>query len=351
MRDFFGPTTFNPLDLTQTSFGWFATRYVTHFCAPIFVFLAGVSASLYGGSVKRSELAVFLVTRGMWLVLLECTVVSLSWGALWGGVITLQVIWALGVSMMVLAGVVFLGRPAQCLLALVLVAGHNLLDGLHAEDLGVGGGLWSLLHAPGFHNLGIVKVFVLYPLVPWVGVMVAGYWAAPLLWGVSGAPLADAKRAQTATRRLVVAGLGLLLLMVLLRIDNVYGNPEPWLTQARGAVYSAMSFINFSKYPPSLLYLCMTLGLGALLLGALLRCPARYLQVLLVFGKVPMFFYLVHLPLIHIGSHVWSLSRFGQPGAWGMTGGPAPESYAPDLGFVYGVWALYLLLMYPACRW
>ena len=341
VRDFFGPTPFRPLDLTQTTPAWFLTRYVTHVCAPIFVFLAGVSAGLYGQRVARPVLARFLVTRGVWLIFLECTFVSLSWGALFGGVVFLQVIWVLGVSMIVLAGLVYLPRSAVAAIALVLIAGHNALDTWQAADFRNLGWLWSLLHGRGFHSLGVGKVYVSYPVLPWIGVMAAGYAAAPWLQ----------RDIAMRQRGLLLAGGGLLVLTVVLRAGNMYGDPQPWSAQVRGDVYSVFSFINFEKYPPSLLFLCVTLALGAWALALLSRIPQARLQWLLVFGKVPMFFYLVHLPLIHIGAQIWAWERYGQPAGWAFSGARPPADYVPDLVWVYGMWAAYVIVMYAACRW
>ncbi len=255
----------------------------------------------------------------MWLIFLECTVVSLSWGALLGGVVFLQVIWALGVSMIVLAGLVHLPRSAVAVIAVALIAGHNALDAWRAADFPNLGWLWSVLHEKGLHSLSVGKVFVSYPVLPWIGVMAAGYVCAPWL------------QEDTALRqrRLLLAGGALLVLTVLLRAGNVYGDPHPWTAQVRGNVYSVFSFLNFEKYPPSLLFLCATLGLGAWTLAVLVRVPQARLQWLVVFGRVPMFFYLVHLPLIHIGAQVWAWNRYGQLAGWGFSGARPPAGLRP----------------------
>lgn len=343
VRDFFGPAPFDPLDLVHSTPGWFMTRYITHFCAPIFVFLAGVSAYLYGQTVTRPALSRYLLTRGLWLILLEATLISLSWGALLGGVVVFQVMWALGMSMVVLAGLIWLPRSVIAIFALTLILGHNALDGWHAKDFGVWGWLWSLLHEPGFHGTGIGRsgMFLLYPLFPWLGVMALGYLVAPVLQGEAG----------VRERNLLLAGALMLALMVALRAFNGYGDPQSWSVQARGSVYSALSFIHFQKYPPSLLYLCMTLGLGAWALAAMARISPSRLQGLLVYGRVPLFFYLIHLPLIHIGAHIWSLARYGQPAGWNQLRLPVPAGYEPSLLFVYAIWLLYLFGLFFACRW
>ena len=342
VRDFFGPTPFNPLDLTQTTPAWFLTRYVTHLCAPVFVFLAGVSAGLYGQGVARPVLTRFLVTRGVWLIFLECTVVSLSWGALFGGVVFLQVIWALGVSMIVLAGLVHLPRSAVAAIALALIAGHNALDTWHAADFPSLGWLWSLLHEKGLHSLSVGKVlrFVSGAAVDRRhGSRLRGRALVAGRHGAAATPFAAGRR------RAVNADGGLA------RRQCVWRPATVERRKSRGDVYSVFSFINFEKYPPSLLFLCVTLGLGAWALAVLSRIPQARLQWLLVFGKVPMFFYLVHLPLIHIGAQVWAWNRYGQLAGWGFSGARPPADYAPDLLLVYGVWAAYMLVLYFACRW
>lgn len=343
VRDFFGVTPFALLDLKQTTSGWFVTRYITHLCAPIFVFLAGCSAWLYGQALSKRELSRYLVTRGFWLIFLECTFISLSWGALLGGVVSLQVIWVLGLSMVLLAALLYLPRWAIGMLAVMLMGTHNLLDGWQIKDFGEWGWLWSVLHEPAFHPSGVEKtgVYVAYPLLPWLGVMLAGYFCAPYLQG----------DARVRHRRLLIAGGVLLLAMLLLRATNWYGDPHPWEVQARGALYTVFSFFHFEKYPPSLLYLCITLGFGAWILAALAYINPARLEWLTVYGRVPMFFYLLHLPMIHLGAQTWAILRYEQLSGWDYVNVPAPKDYEPSLLFVYLVWLGYLAALYFACRW
>ena len=254
-----------------------------------------------------------------------------------------QVMWAMGMAMVLLAGLIWLPRHLLALMAVLLIGGHNLFDNTHAKDLHNWGVLWSFLHERGFHAFGIENtgIYLAYPLLPWLGVMLAGFWVAPYLQGA----------ADLRQRRLWLFGGALLLLMLILRSGNWYGDPHAWSSQARGAAYSLMSFINFEKYPPSLLYLCMTLGLGAWAMAALARIAPERLQWLLVFGRVPLFFYLIHLPLIHIGSHIWAILRYEQLAGWNFKSIPAPKDYEPSLLFVYAVWAAYMVALYFACRW
>jgi uncharacterized membrane protein len=271
-------------------------------------------------------------------VLLECTVVSLSWGSLFRGVVLLQVIWALGMSMIVLAGLIYLPRIGIALFALVLILGHNTFDAWHGTELGVWAKLWPILHERHFYAFGIGEsgVYLLYPLIPWIGVMALGYVFAPVLQY----PAAQRERV------LLLCGAGLLALLLVLRLPNWYGDAVPWQEQARGPLFTFFSLINFTKYPPSLQYLCLTLGLGAWILAALARARAQQLRYLLVFGSVPMFFYLLHLPALHIGGIVWNwlqatvLSSF------------IPASQGPSsLLLVYVIWMVYLVGLYFACRW
>ena len=249
-RDFFGMGGFNPRDVAEPAL--FLTRWITHFCAPVFIFLAGLSAYLYGargrsvGTVSR-----FLLTRGLWLILIELTVVRLAWTfSLDVTHFTAQVIWVIGASMVLLAGLVYLPRWAIATIGLAMIAGHSLLDGVSAEQFGPAGFAWNLLHQPGALRFGNeTRVFALYPLIPWAGVMATGYVLGPVM-----------QRDEGSRRRwLVGLGAGLTAGFVLLRATNLYGDPAAWQSQ-NGPLATALSFINCEKYPPSLLYLMMTLG-------------------------------------------------------------------------------------------
>jgi len=277
-RDFFGPDAHH-LDAATTPPALYLTRWVTHLCAPTFVFLAGVGAAL--SSLPTRALARFLALRGLFLIALELTVIGRSWTfELAWRFQPLQVIWALGVSMVILAGLVFLPKRVVAMLSIVVIAGHNLLDGVRSDGLG-----WTLLHqerpvelAPG-HTL-----FVAYPILPWAAVMALG-WALGDLW----------KRADRR-RLLTIGGVSLLALFALLRLPNLYGDPHPWVAQ-ESAVRTAMAIFRVEKYPPSLAYLCVTLGITLLGLAALDR--VRRGGPFETFGRVPLFFYLIHLPAIH----------------------------------------------------
>jgi uncharacterized membrane protein len=346
-RDFFhnGVYHFDPLDLSRTTPAIFLTRWITHFCAPVFVFLAGTGAFLSTTRGKsKCELSWFLLTRGAWLVFLELTWVKcFGWTFAFDfSSVSLIVIWALGCSMIVLAGLVYLPTWAVSTFGLAMILGHNVLDGVKPEDLGAFGGLWRVLHAGG--DIELARGFHAiagYPLVPWVGVMAAGYAAGQLM-------------TQASKRRRVLATLGIsfVLLFVILRLTRVYGEPHRWSEQA-SPLWTLLSILDCRKYPPSLCYLLMTLGPALLFLALFDDGAPRRLRPLLVFGRVPMFFYLLHLPLIHGLSVLVNFIRFGHANwLYGNTEGVKPP---PDAGFalpiVYIAWAAVILMLYPACLW
>jgi uncharacterized membrane protein len=329
-RHFFTSPNVEPLDLTVTTPILFATRWVTHFCAPVFSFLAGTGAFLAGarGKPKRA-LSWFLLTRGIWLIVLELTVVHFGFGgpSLRVALITL---WALGGSMIVLSGLVFLPSWAIGGLALVILAGHNALDGIQ------GGTLWNLLHTPGPIA---PRVFVGYPLLPWIGVMAAGYACGELF------VLPPERR----RRWLWALGISMVIAFGILRAGNFYGNPAPWSRQA-SLVYSVMSFINTEKYPPSLLYLLMTLGPSLIALGLLDRVRVSRSNFVVVFGRVPMFFYLLHLYVLHVPAWLWFGRKYGLEVLW-FGYGTTPPDYGVSLRAAYLVWIGGVLALYPLCKW
>ena len=332
-RDFFGAAGFNPRDVSEPAL--FLTRWVTHFCAPTFIFLAGLSAFLYGSGRGTAETSRFLVVRGLWLIVIEFTIVRLGWTFNLGPFqeFTAGVIWVIGVSMIALAALVWLPRWAIAGVALVMIASHNLLDGIRADQFGDGGALWHILHQPGVAHLGDgIKLFVLYPLVPWIGVMAAGYALGPVMQREPGA------------RQRLLFGLGAAVTLgfVLLRASNLYGDPAPWTGQATWLA-TVLSFLNCEKYPPSLLYLMMTLGPALMLLAAFEHARGWLAGVLATFGQVPFFFYVVHIYLIHALAVAAGLA---------MTGTLASN---PGIGLslagIYLIWLLVLVLLYPVCRW
>jgi uncharacterized membrane protein len=339
VRAYFTEARFDPTDLTRTDLALFATRWITHYCAPVFVFLAGASAWIAGTRRTRGQLARFLVSRGVWLILLELTVISFGWyfSTQWTVGARAQVIWAIGASMVVLAGLTYLPRMAVAAVGLAMVLGHNLLDGIAPAAFGAFAPLWQILHVPG--PLGIVPVFLRYPLVPWAGVMALGYAAGHAVFSQDAA----------APRRIAWAGVLILLGFVVLRAINGYGDPSPRLDDGSPALL-AMSFLNVTKYPPSLLFVLMTLGPALIALSLLHRAKGPVADVLVTFGRVPFLFYVTHLYLVHALAVVAGVAQ-GFPGVAMRTfSGLLPEGYGFGLPVVYAVWLCVVAALYPVCR-
>jgi uncharacterized membrane protein len=340
-RDFFGAGGMNPRDVADPAL--FVTRWITHFCAPVFVLLAGVSAFLYGARGRTSgELSWFLLTRGVWLIVVEFTLVRIGWTfALTADVLVLQVIFALGASMVALAALVHLPRGAIATIAIVLIAGHNLFDGIRAEQFGAFGWVWSVLHQPAMlEPAGGPRLLALYSLVPWVGVMAAGYALGPLV---------KAERSVRVTW-LLVLGVALSVGFVLLRASNAYGDPQPWSPQ-QTPLATILAFVNCEKYPPSLLYLMMTLGPALVLLAGFESARGRLAGIITTFGRVPLAYYLAHIYLIHALAVVYFWST-GADVFWlfgNLPGKPATSGLG--LAGVYAVWLVVLVVLYPLCRW
>ncbi|GAA4329641.1 heparan-alpha-glucosaminide N-acetyltransferase domain-containing protein [Mucilaginibacter gynuensis] len=336
-RDFFTHNSYDPTDLTKASTGLFLTRFITHFCAPTFVFLAGTGAflSLNRGKTK-GEASVFLLTRGLWLVLLELTVVGIGWSFDPGiHFLFVQVIWALGISMVVLSLLIYLPVPAIAAVGLVMIFGHNLLDSIKPENFEGGKAAWHFIHVMGMADLSKdYHVFVLYPLIPWIGVMAVGYSFGKLF------KLEPDKRQKL----FYTIGASTLALFVIVRAYNHYGDPNQWTDQ--GVWYrTILSFVNVQKYPPSLDYLLITLGTSITMLGVLEHVQNRFTNIALVFGRVPLFYYILHLYLLHtMGVIAYIVVKNHAPNSAIMQNG------AP-LYFVYMMWALALFILYFPCRW
>ena len=348
VRDFWDPTPYDPADLSKASAALFLTRWITHFCAPTFMFLAGTSAWLWARNTGASRGAQqrFLVSRGLWLVFLELTLITFSWRFDFNGII-MQVIWALGWCMVILAGLLWLPRRAIAAIGLLLVFGHNAFDGLHFKDFAAYGEAWGWAWA-ALHEFHVAPVggsgFLValgYPLVPWCGVMALGYCFGELL----------ELPAERRDRWMRILGASAIALFLLLRLTNLYGEAQLWQQNPRGLLYSALGVLNVTKYPPSLLYLLMTLGPVLLLLPWLERQRGAWVKPVSVFGRVPFFFYVLHLPLIHLGATISAQIQYG------VSWGPAflvtslPPGYEPSLLRLYIVWAIVILILYPLCKW
>jgi uncharacterized membrane protein len=337
VRDFFGNANVSPTDLSETTIPLFFTRWITHFCAPVFFLLTGTGAYLALRKKTKRELSRFLFTRGLWLIFLEVTVTRcLGWFFNFDYHVTvLVVLWALGWAMIVLSVLVYLPASVVTTFGVVMIASHNLLDSVQSSNP-----LWFILHSPGV-ILNHPHVFEAYPLIPWVGVTAAGYG----LGQIYGWP--------SARRRALLLPLGLSMTAAFfaLRGINVYGDPQRWTTQT-SAAFTALSFLNTTKYPPSLLFLLMTLGPALVFLWAVDAGTPRWLRPALVVGKVPMFYYLLHIPLIHLLAVAVCYARYGQ--AHWMFENPLfiqPPGWGYSLPVVYLVWAVVVTTLYPLCRW
>ena len=348
-RDFFGVPGLNPVNLAQTTPALFFTRWITHICAPVFFLLMGTSAFLSLRRRTPPELSRLLLTRGVWLIVLELTVVrclAFQFNVDYH-VTMLVVLWALGWALIALAALVFLPPTVVAIIGAVMIVTHNLFDPITTASLGAFAPLWSILHVPGLliARPGFV-VFVAYPLIPWIGVTAVGYGLGQLYRG-------DAERRRKVLLRL---GLALIVAFVLVRFANVYGDPAPWRSQA-SAIMTLVSFFNVTKYPPSLSFLLMTLGPALIFLSLMERKTPRGLRPAVVFGRVPLFYFVLHLALIHVLAVIVCLVRFGE--ASGMFASPTLGQYPftppPGWGFslpgVYLWWAIVVVLMYPACVW
>ena len=294
----------DPMSIDSTEPLLFLSRTLAHLCAPVFVLLTGLSAYLYGEKYQgKRDVSAFLFKRGLFLVVLELTLVNFAWTfQLPPSVIYLQVIWAIGLSMIALAALVWLPRPVLLLLAIGIIAGHNLLDTLH---FAAGSALhvpWAILHDRGWIEFSdSLRLRTSYPVLPWIGVIALGYCIGP--WFARCASAAERQR------YLLLAGVGALLGFVALRLLNGYGEAQ-WVAHDH-PVQTLMSFFNITKYPPSLLFLTLTLGVGLLLLLAFERVrQGKWIAVLAVFGAAPMFFYLLHLYVLKV-LYLLSVALFG----------------------------------------
>ena len=331
--------------------GIFFTRWVTHFVAPAFVFLAGTAAYLHGRKLQdRAALAKFLFTRGAWLILLELTVVRLAWtfNVDFANYMIAGVIWMIGWCMILMAALIYLPLPAIALIGILIIALHNITDFFRPSiaaafgDDGPGG-LLAILYFGGPVRFGDAQtpLLVLFVIVPWIGVMMTGYAFGHLM------------QRPVDERRRWTLGVGVVvtLLFIVLRAIDVYGDPRPW---SRAPNY--IGFLNTTKYPASLLFLLMTLGPMFILLGLAEKWKGRLFDVIETFGRVPMFYYLLHIPLIHVAAVLVSLVREGQVNAWLFGNHPmappqVPEGYTWTLALLYLVFAACVVTLYFPCRW
>lgn len=341
----------DPMSNPDIGAALFLTRWVTHFCAPVFVFLAGTSAGLMTARKTRSALGAFLLTRGLWLIVVELFVVATAWSfAPWGMeqvsglvVVPMQVIWAIGASMVILAGAQHLGQRACLVIGGAILVGHNLLDAVWPVTGGLfdtGSPAWTALHAQTGLVVGPFHLAFTYPLLPWIGVMLAGFGAAPLFQELP----------ERRNARLRAWGVAAIAAFVALRAADLYGDPNTWRVQD-GAVSTLIDFLNVTKYPPSLLYLLMTLGPAAVLCAYADRVPDVVKQPFIVFGRVPFAFYVAHLYVIHALAIALGATQGFEARQFLTFSFFFPRGYGVGLPGVYAVWLLVVVALYPLCKW
>ncbi len=345
VRDYFHYSAFmfDPADPTQSTLPIFFTRWVTHFCAPAFSFLAGLSAFMVGKRKTQNQLSAFLLKRGIWLVFIELTIVGFAWYFDFQfRTFGLLVIWSLGISMIVLAALIHLPRTYILIFSLLLICCHNLFDNVHFS----GNVLWSIVHEQVFYKLSDnTQLLIGYPIVPWIAVMALGYYFGALF----DKSFDDNKRKKVFN----IIGVIAITVFIVLRLTNLYGDPKPF-KQYDTLSQDVISFLNPSKYPPSLLYLLMTLGATFLFLANAEKLKGRIVNFFCTFGRVPFFYYILHLYLIHVMA-----LNFAQISGWGwqkfilstwVGREPNMKGYGFSLWVVYVVWIGTILLLYPLCK-
>ncbi len=347
-RDYFhkGSMVADPTDLATTTPMLFFTRILTHYCAPVFVMLTGTAAYLAGTKKTKKELFTFLFSRGLWLIFLELTLNNLIW---WFDisftVINMQVIWAIGFSMVILSFLIFLPVRLILIVGIIIVAGHNLLDKITMEGTGLRSVLWYL-----FHEMKVIQYsnrifYMQYAVLPWIGVMILGYCLGTLY---------NHQTLQAVRKKLLLwLGIGGILAFIIIRGINIYGDPNPWQTQ-KNTLYSIMSFINVNKYPPSLLYILMTLSPAMLILFATENVKSKVTDFFIVFGRVPLFYYFLHMLVIHT---LAIFMLFISGGDWTLmiiTSSNVTSSkwleYGYPLYITFMIWILVIGFLYPICR-
>lgn len=344
-RDYFHNAAFlfEPTDPLLTDVPLYLTRWITHFCAPAFSFLAGLSAFLVGKRKSRKELSSFLLKRGLWLVIIEITVVNFSWYFdIHFSYVTLLVIWSLGVSMILLAGLIHLPSKLILIFSLIVIFGHNLLDTLHFEN----SILWSILHKEaGFTLANGTQMYIAYPILPWVGVMSLGYFFGSFY----NRDMAPKNRRDI----LKITGIATIILFFIVRMANHYGNAHHWQNYDV-MLQTVYSIFNPAKYPPSLSYILMTLGPTFLFLAYAENWKGKIIEFFSVFGRVPFFYYIVHLYVIHfLALLLAQFTGFGWRKMiltdW-VTESESLKGYGVDLWLVYLIWVGIIILLYPICK-
>ena len=350
VRDYFHSVA-DPLDLTNTTPFLFFTRWITHFCAPVFVFLSGTSTYLQSLRKTKKVLQSFLIKRGLWLIFIEIVVISFAWTFNpHYNFIIFQVIWAIGISMVLLGLLVRLPFNVILITGLIIVAAHNLLD-IPESARGFQAGFgWNLLHHGYLTAYPISPshiLLIIYPFVPWAGLMMLGY--------CSGIFFSEKFAVGQRRKILNSIGISLIVLFIAVRFINGYGNPQPWHAQKNG-LFTLLSFIDVQKYPPSLLYMCLTIGPAFLLLSLFEKIKNGFTAAIKIYGRVPFFYYIVHLYVIHAVSAAFVFIK-GHSFAEAITTNPdlpfyflaAKDGYS--LSVVYIVWISVVIALFPLCKW
>ena len=346
IRDYFNYDAFlfDPTDLTKTTGALFITRFLTHFCATVFIFLAGTSAFFVGQRRDKKSLSVWLLKRGLWLIIVEFTIIKLAWFfKLDYSVLLFMVIWILGLSMIFLAGFIHLPKKLMIFLSVLVIVGHNAFDAFTPEGP-IMSGLWIFLHEFGMVNIGNIDAHVAYPILPWVFVMPLGYYFGELY--------KPTVNSSFRIKRLWQLGIGITLAFFILRFINIYGDPYFWSSQ-KSIGFTIMSFFNVTKYPPSLMYLLITLGPSIIFLALTEKWRGPFFDKLITIGRVPMFFYIIHIYIIHLLALIAALFTGFKASDmvidfW-VNEQPELQGYGFNLWVVYLLWILLIIALYPAC--
>ncbi len=348
-RDFFHVTamTDDPLNMNTTTPALFFTRWITHFCAPIFVFLAGTSGYFQSLRKSKKELCGFLIKRGLWLIVIEVVIINFSFSFDPDySFIGLQTIWSIGISMIILGLMIWLPLPVIGIVGFLIVLGHNSLDFYEEGHKGGYSIAYNFLHHQG--GFSIAKdhfVFVMYPFLSWAGLMMLGFCFGKLFTLYEGA-----KRRKVLT----ILGIGIILFFIALRAINIYGNPEEWHLQKNG-LFTFLSFIDTHKYPPSLLYMCMTIGPAILFIAWFGNIKNGLTKFITVYGRVPFFYYVLHFFLIHLLAMIFFLAKGNSfsKGVYDNLDLPnfVIRGQGVSLGIVYLIWIFVVVSLYPLCKW
>jgi len=353
VRDYFHIEAFtgDPLDLNTTTPLLFFTRWITHFCAPVFVFLSGTSIYLQSLRKTKSELSLFLIKRGLWLVFAEVCIVTLGWTFNpFYNVLILQVIWTIGISMVILGLLIRLPYHFILILGLIIILGHNILDFPESSPDFSAGFLWDLFHHGHFIPYAYAPnhvLLIVYPFLPWTGLMMVGYCV--------GIYFTSKYTAEQRNKTFKLLGFGMLGLFIVLRYVNLYGDPHDWTVQ-KDFLNTFLSFISVHKYPPSLLFICLTIGPAFLLLSLLEKVQNPFTGVMRIYGRVAFFYYILHIYLIHILATISFFANGHSIQDAMISAEKLPFLFLiPGEGYnllvVYLVWLLVIITLYPLCKW